>query len=101
MVWPAPIAACSTTRRNSSERSEYIERLARGHRRLVGRELAAGRAIGPIAEEIVGLHQLVDLARAFVDHRALAVAIEAAHRIFVGVAVGAMHLDGVAGGAFG
>ena len=41
----------------------------------------------------------MDLARAFVDHRALAVAVEAADRILVGVAVGAVDLHGVAGGA--
>src|SRR5262249_8087840 len=41
-------------------------------------------------------HQLVDLAGPFIDHRALAVAIEAAGRILVGVAVRAMHLDAVA-----
>jgi hypothetical protein len=37
-------------------------------------KLAAGRTVGAIAEQVVGLHQLVNFARAFVDDRALAVA---------------------------
>ena len=107
MVWAQAIAACSTTRRNSRERSESIELYevvskagttstlsdapARGSSQRVGRS--------PAAEHVIGLHDLVDLARALVDHRALAVAIEAADRVLVGVAVGAVHLHGVAGGA--
>src|ERR1041384_3425869 len=41
----------------------------------------------------------MDFPRAFVDYRALAVAIEAADRILVGVAVGPVNLYGVRGGA--
>ena len=63
-----------------------------------GSSQRVGRS-GAIAEHVVGLHQLVDLARAFVDHRALAVAVEAADRVFVGVAVGAVDLHRVAGRA--
>src|SRR5262249_10711171 len=63
------------------------------------RELAPRRAIRAIAEHVVGLHQLVDLARALVDDRALAVAVEAACRVLVGVAVRAMDLHAVAGRA--
>ena len=79
------MAACSTTRRNSSERSESIALSQSvevdGVRRrfdfctsCVRRQLAARRTVGPIAEQVVGLHEFVDLARAFVDDRALAVA---------------------------
>ena len=100
-LWPSPcpivcaqaIAACSTTRRNSSERSgAHASKL---------RQLAARRPVLPEAEHVVGLHQLVDLARALVDDRALAVAIEAADRVLVRVAVGAVDLHGVAGRALG
>ena len=70
-------------------------------RLAIGRQLAARRLVLAEAEHVVGLHQLVDLARALVDHRALAVAVEAADRILVGVAVGAVDLHGVAGGALG
>src|SRR5476649_2666344 len=92
------MAACSTTRRNSSERSASITSLCLFS---VRRELATGRTIGPVPEQIVGLHQLVNLARAFVDDRGLAVAIEAPDRILVGVAVLAVDLHGVAGGLLG
>src|SRR5665213_1182313 len=99
---PCPIvcahamAACSTTRRNSRGRSESITLPL-----LVPRQLAARGPIAAIAEEIVGLHQFVNLARAFVDDRALAIAEEAAGRIFVGVAVRAVNLDAVGRGALG
>src|SRR3954462_14923953 len=95
--WPIvcaqAIAACSTTRRKSSERSEFISA-------LVSRQLAAGRLVAAVTEHVVGLHQLVDLAGAFVDDRARAVAVEAPGRILVGVAVRAVHLHAVAGRAF-
>src|SRR4029453_9796464 len=103
---PCPIvcahatAACSTTLRSSSDRSNET---------LAGiiiaspcrRQFAARRSIGPQAQHVVRLHELVDFARALIDDRALAVAIEAAHRVLVGVAVGAVNLDGVTGGPFG
>ena len=88
-MWAQAIAACSTTRRNSSERLESITR-----------QLAACRAIFAIAEQVIGLHQLVDLAGPFIDHGAFAVPEESAGRVFVGVPVGAMNLNAVAGGAF-
>ena len=112
--WPIvcaqAIAACSTTRRNSSERSESMQLEGCDCPRLgvrtcvtslVRRQLAARRPIDAVAEQVVGLHDLVNLARAFVDHRALAVAVEAADRILVGIAVGAVNLHGVAGRALG
>src|SRR4051812_5989302 len=74
IVWAQAMAACSTTRRKSSERSESS----------IGRQLAASRTIGPVAEQVIGLHQLVNFTGALVNHGALAVAIEAAHRVFVG-----------------
>ena len=67
--------------------------------RLDGGNSTPRRTIDTIAEQIVGLHDLVDLARAFVDHRALAISIEASDRVLVRVAVGAVNLHGVAGGA--
>src|SRR6266550_2101915 len=94
---PCPIvvahamAACSTTRRKSSERSESS----------IGRQLAASGPVGPVTEDVVGLHQFVDFTRPFVNHRTLAVAIEPSDGILVGVAVGAVNLHGVAGGALG
>src|SRR5690606_28368227 len=67
--------------------------------RLAGRQLAPRRPILAVPEQVVGLHERVDLARAFVDHGALAVAVEAADRILVGIAVGTVNLHGVGGGA--
>src|SRR6266550_5397736 len=93
--WPIvvahAIAACSTTRRKSSERSESS----------IGRQLAASRPVGPVAEEVVGLHQFVDFTCPFVNHRTLAVAIEPPDGILVGVAVGTMDLHRIAGRALG
>src|SRR5262249_44104887 len=103
--WPIvcahAIAACSTTRRNSSERSESIccQPLRCFRCLAIRRQFATRGPVGSIAEQIVGLHHLVNLARALVDDRALAVAEEAPDRILVGVAVRAVNLDGVAGGA--
>src|ERR671915_119277 len=51
--------------------------------------------IPPVSEDVVGLHQGVDLAGSLVDHRALGVAQVALDRVLVAVAVGAMDLDGV------
>src|SRR4051812_14697779 len=67
IVWAHAIAACSTTRRNSRERSESISLPTFEFRLLsssIGWQLAADRPVGAIAEQIVGLHHLVDLARA-------------------------------------
>src|SRR4051812_15273458 len=63
---------------------------------LISRKLASGRSIRAVAEEVVGLHEFVNLAGPFVDHRGLAVAEEPSDRVLVGVAVGAVDLDGVA-----
>src|SRR5262245_30106249 len=90
------MAACSTTRRNSSERSESMSAL---HGFAVSRKLAAGRPVLAVAEQIVRLHDLVDLAGAFVDDRALAVPEESADRVLVGVAVRAVDLHRITGGA--
>src|SRR6185369_17848949 len=93
MVWAQAIAACSTTRRKSSDRSEFtcVLGLCR-----IGRKLTACGLVLPEPEHVIGLHDLVDLAGALVDDRALAVAIEAAGRVFVRVAVRAVHLHAVA-----
>ena len=56
---------------------------------------AARRSVRSVAEQVVGLHDLVDFARALVNDRALAIAIEAPDRVFVRVAIGAMNLHGV------
>ena len=63
------------------------------------RELLAERPVGAEPEGVIGLHELVNLARAFVDDRALAVAIKAPDRVFVGIAIGAVDLHRVAGPA--
>src|ERR1700745_3410162 len=75
IVWAQAMAASSTTRRKSSERSESS----------IGRELATGWPVCPVAKEVIGLHQFVNLTRAFVDHRTLAVAIETADGVLVRV----------------
>src|SRR6185295_9772184 len=68
-------------------------------RSFVSRQLDAPRLVLADAEGVVGLHDLVDLAGAFVDHGSLAVPVEAAHRVLVGVAVPAVDLHGVRGRA--
>src|SRR5215831_16063335 len=82
--WPIvcaqAIAACSTTRRNSSERSASMAlRLLR----TIGGQLAPRRLINAVTEKIVGLHNFVNFSCAFVNHGALAIAVEPADRIFV------------------
>src|SRR3954464_5341062 len=103
--WPIvcahAIAACSTTRRNSRERSESMRSDLRLRRFRVCGQLAARRTVGTVAEKVIGLHDLVNFARALVDHRALAVAEESAHRVLVRISVRAVYLHRVAGGAFG
>src|SRR3989441_7875192 len=75
IVWAQAMAACSTTLRNSSERSDSM--LLESDFCLltafspVGRELATARAINTVAEHVISLHQLVDLPRALVNHGAL------------------------------
>src|SRR6185369_12867004 len=56
-------------------------------RSLVGRQLDAPRLVLAEAEGVVGLHDLVDLAGAFVDDGGLAVPVVAADRIFVRIPV--------------
>src|SRR4026208_197190 len=85
IVWAHAMAASSTTRRKSSERSESS----------IGRQLAAGWPVRPVAKQIVGLHQFVNLTRAFVNHGTLAIAIETSHGVLVGIAIGAVNLHGV------
>src|SRR5688572_16910895 len=97
MVRAQAMAAFSTTLTNSRKRSSRcISLLASA---LERRQLDAAGAVLPVAERVVRLHDLVDLARAFVDHGRLAVPVEAADGIFVGVAVAAVDLDRVAGRA--
>src|SRR4029079_4070104 len=50
---------------------------------FVGGQVHPPRAVLADAQRVVGLHELVDLARALVDDRGLAVAVEAAHRVLV------------------
>src|SRR5262249_25404155 len=64
-------------------------------------QLAPRGPVGAVAEQVIGLHHFVNLAGALVDDRPLAVAIKAPRGIFVGIAVGAVHLHAVAGGALG
>src|SRR5262249_19179191 len=68
----------------------------RSHRRAPGRQLAARRAIRPVAQDVIGLHQLMNLTRAFVDDRALAVPEESAHGVLIGIPIGAMDLYRIA-----
>src|SRR6185503_18008871 len=89
IVWAHATAASSTTRRKSSERSESS----------IGRQLAAGWPVRPVAEQVVGLHQFVNLTRPFVDHRTFAVAIETADGVLVRVPVCAVNLHGIRCGA--
>src|SRR5512132_496435 len=99
MVWAQAIAACSTTCRKASDR--FCIRILLALRGCpVRRKLASRRAITAIAEDVVGLHQFMNLARSLVDDRSLAVSVEASHGIFVRVAVRAVHLHRVAGRAF-
>jgi hypothetical protein len=65
------------------------------------RQFTSRWPITAIAEQIVGLHQLVDLAGALVDDRALRVAPEPADGIFVGVAVRAVDLNRITRRALG
>src|SRR5829696_8520995 len=106
MVWAHATAACSTTRRNSSERSDSM--VCRGAclaatvsvrmgSAFVGRQFTPKRLVLPEAENVIRLHQGMYLARAFVDHRAFAVAIEPSDRVLVGISVGTVHLHGIAG----
>ena len=65
------------------------------HLPFVGGLGHAQRLVLPVAEQVIGLHEGVDLARALVDDRALGVAQVALDRVLVRVAVGAVDLDGV------
>src|SRR5947199_8033210 len=66
-----------------------------------GGQFAPGRPIRSVPEQIVGLHDLVNLARAFVNDRALAVPEETADRVLVRIAVRAVNLHRVSRGALG
>src|SRR4030095_10639656 len=63
-------------------------------------QIAARRSVRSIAEQVISLHDLVNLAGALVDDGPLAVAIEPPDGILVRVAVGAMNLHRVTGGPF-
>src|SRR5262245_22564067 len=108
MVCAQAIAARSTTRRKSSDKSSAdVEASWSGLVTVLVAimtprwQLTPRRLIVPVTEQVVGLHDLVNLARPLVDDRALAVPIEAAHRVLVRVAVGAVNLHGVARRALG
>src|SRR5215470_6210856 len=83
------MAASSTTRRKSSERSESS----------IGRQLAAGWPVCPVPEQVIGLHQFVNLTRAFVDHRTLAVAIKTPDGVLVRIAIRTVNLHRIRRGA--
>src|SRR5678815_6196190 len=85
IVWAHATAASSTTRRKSSERSESS----------IGRQLAAGWTVCPVAKQVIGLHQFVNLTRAFVDHCTFAVAIKTPYGVLVGVTIRAVNLHGI------
>ena len=68
---------------------------------LHGRQLTARRPVRSVAEQVVGLHQLVDFAGPFVDHRTLAIPIVAPDRVIVRIAVGAVDLHRITGGPLG
>src|SRR6185436_3667943 len=72
MVRAAAMAARSTTRTNSRERSSRFMTLLSHDRRQLD---PAGLVLAD-AERVVGLHELVDLARALVDDGGLAVPVE-------------------------
>src|SRR5215213_987575 len=55
----------------------------------------AERLVLPVAEGVVRLQDGVDLPRALVDHRTAGVSPEALDRVFVGIAIGAVNLNGV------
>src|SRR5262245_29381430 len=107
MVRAAAMAALSTTLTNSSGRSAWIidapSRSAwplPGNRGgAIGGQLHAPRLVLSVAEGVVRLHDLVDLAGALVDHRRLGVAVEAAGGVLVGEAVASVDLDAVGGRA--
>src|SRR3954470_23108967 len=61
------------------------------------RQFAPRRPILAVAEDIIGLHDLVNLAGALVDDRSLAIAVEPSDGVLVRVPVGAVHLHGIAG----
>src|SRR5687767_1881193 len=96
MVRAAAMAAFSTTLTNSRKRSSRCIWLLEKSG-LEGGQVDAPGLVLAVAESVVGLHELVDLAGALVDHRGLAVAIEPPDRVLVGVAVAAVDLDRVRG----
>jgi hypothetical protein len=61
-------------------------------------QIAPPRLICSQSQSIIGLEELMDLARPLIDHCTLAVAVEAADRVLVRVAVRAVNLDRVARG---
>src|SRR6516164_6498524 len=71
-----------------------VSLLTFGH---VRRQRATRRALGPVAERVLALHHGVDLTRPLVDHRSLGIAKVAEDRIFVAVAISAVHFDGIRG----
>src|SRR5258708_4486191 len=64
-------------------------------------QLAANGLVGSIPERVIGLHDLVNLARPFVDHGAFRVAVKPSDRIFVRIPVGTVDLHRVGRSAFG
>src|SRR5262245_18004493 len=99
------MAARSTTRRKSRERSDSAAPDASASEFVTvlvaivspGRQLTARRLVVAVTEQIVRLHDLVDLASALVDHCTLAVPVKPAHRVLIGIAIGTVDLHGIAG----
>src|SRR5436190_14870530 len=100
MVRAAAMAARSTTLTNSRGRSSGIIWRPPSLRSSggPGGQVHPPRLVLAVAEGVVGLHDLVDLAGSFVDHRGLGVAEEAAGRILVGESVASVDLHAVGGG---
>src|SRR5438045_1632336 len=69
-----------------------------GFRSGISRKHAPKLFVLAESERVFGLEKLMDLHRSFVDDLAFGVPEKPADRIFVGIAVSAVNLDGVVGG---
>src|SRR5262249_51879831 len=66
-----------------------------------GRQIAPARFVRAEAERVIGLHEFVNFARALIDDGALAISIEADHRVIIRITVGAVNLDRIGRGPLG
>src|SRR3989442_5859324 len=92
MMRPCRDSSLSSLRASAASALNPFRRSA-----FVGRQLDAAGLVLPEAQGVVGLHELVDLAGPFVDDGGLGVAVEAARRVLVGIAVAAVDLHAVGG----